>query len=170
MDIFVEQIIKRKFGLADYAVVVASLLGSVVLVLLAVLFVPYLSAFVLIGVCVGAYYAITSRSVEYEYSITNGDITVDKIIFRRKRKRILSVDAHEVDAMGKYNPEQHRGKTYAGRYICSVNGSGEGSWYFSAHHPKKGYVLIVFDPEEKVLNAIRPFLPRQVMQSAFGGK
>lgn len=169
MDIFVEQIIKKKFGLLDYAVAVGSVLVGLALILLSVIFIPYLSAFVLIGVCFGAYYAISSRSVEFEYSVTNGDITVDKIIFRRKRKRILSVDAHEVDAMGKYNPEEHRGKSYAGRYICSVRDNGEGSWYFSAHHPKKGYILVVFDPEEKVLNAIRPFLPRQVMQSAFGG-
>lgn len=168
MDIFVEQIIKKKFGLLDYLVAVGSVLVGVALILLSFLFIPYLSAFVFIGVCFGAYYVISSRSVEFEYSVTNGDITVDKIIFRRKRKRILSVDAHEVDAMGKYNPEQHKGKTYSGRYVCASHDDARGSWYFSAHHPKKGYVLVVFDPEEKVLNAIRPFLPRQVMQSAFG--
>jgi hypothetical protein len=39
---------------------------------------------VLCGVMYGVYWVISSRSVEYEYSITNGDIAVDKIIEPQK--------------------------------------------------------------------------------------
>jgi hypothetical protein len=170
MDIFVEQIIKKRFGTKDYAVIILVLLLGCLLIGVTVALIPLLAVLVVIGVCFGAYYVITSRSMEFEYSVTNGDVTIDRIIYRRKRKRVISVDAHTVDAIGKYKPEDHRGKDYSSRIFASVrdDGIGEDSWYFTARHPKQGNVLVVFNPEEKVLNAIKPFLPRQVAHNAFG--
>lgn len=170
MDIFVEQIIKKRFGPQDYAVICAVVLAAVLVVVLSIVFLPVLTVLVLVGACFGAYYVITSRSLEFEYSVTNGDITIDSIIYRRKRKRVISVDAHTIETMGLYKPEDHSGKSYQTRIFASTayDGSDNGSWYFTARHPKKGFVLVVFNPEEKVLNAIKPFLPRQVAHDAFG--
>ena len=44
---------------------------------------PMIPFLVICGVIYGVYYVISSRSLEFEYSITNGDIAVDKIINRR---------------------------------------------------------------------------------------
>ena len=168
MDVFVEQIIKKKFGAVDYAIAAGTVLAGMILTVLALVFVPPFAVFVFAGVCFGAYYLITSRSLEFEYSVTNGDITIDKIIYRRSRKRVISLDAKTVEEMGKYEPEKHRARNYASRLFASKFPSGEGSWYFTARHSKLGYVLVVFDPDEKVLEAIRPFLTRQVARDAFG--
>ncbi|XOQ44740.1 MAG: BPH-5 domain-containing protein [Clostridium sp.] len=168
MDIFVEQLIKKKFGLKDYLFISAVLLVSVVLAIVLAVLVPPLAIFIWAGIVYGDYYFITSRNLEFEYSITNGDITIDKIIYRRKRKRVISVDAHTVEEMGKYDSSKHSGKTYTERIFASETDSGENAWFFTARHPQKGNVLVVFSPNEKTLDAIRPFLPRQVAMDAFG--
>lgn len=168
MDVFVEQIVKKKFGPKDCLVFVAVVVLGLALIALSVLYLLPFAILVMAGVCFGAYYLITSRSLEFEYSATNGDITVDKIIFRRRRRRLISLEAGSVEEMGKYDPQKHRGKGYAARIFASELDSGEGGWYFTAHHPKLGYVLVVFSPEERVLEAIRPFLTRQVAKDAFG--
>ena len=168
MDIFIEQIVKKKFGTKDYLIFAGILLAGFILILASMLFIPSLAIIVLIAVCVGAYYLISSRNLEYEYSITNGDITIDKIINRRNRKRIVSMDAHDIEAMGKYNPTEHSAKSYTTRLTVSVTDDGKDAWYFAGNHPKKGSVLVVFSPNEKVLTAIKPFLARQVSLNAFG--
>ncbi len=167
MDIFVEQIVKKKFGPKDYLIAAATVLAGLVLVFLSFLY-PPVAFLVLIGVCFGEYYIISSRSLEFEYSVTNGDITIDKIINRRRRKRVLSADAHDIEEIGKFRPDLLQRKSGYARFFTSEYDDGRDSWYFCAHHPQKGNVLVVFDPEEKVLKAIKPFLPRQVAFSAFG--
>lgn len=167
MDIFVEQLIKKNMGPKDYAIIVATILGGIILVI-ASLLVPVITFLVLIGVCFGGYYLISSRSLEFEYSVTNGSITIDKVICRRKRKRVVSVEAHDIEEMGKFKPEVTRNKSSYKTFYASSYDDGRDSWYFCAHTPKDGNVLVVFNPDEKVLNAIKPFMPRQVAFVVFG--
>jgi hypothetical protein len=39
----------------------------------------------------------TSRNVEYEYIVTNGDLDIDMIVAKRKRKRIFSANCKEFE-------------------------------------------------------------------------
>lgn len=166
-DVFVEQIVKKKFGPKDYAVAVLAVLVGLIVIALSFL-VPAVGVLILVLAAVGVYYLITSRNLEFEYSITNGDITVDKIINRRKRKRVINTDAQYIDDIGKYDPNRLSNKQGYTKIFASEYDDGRNSWYFCAHDPKKGNILVVFDPEERVLKAIKPFLPRQVAFSAFG--
>lgn len=167
MDIFVEQLIKKKLNGKDFLIIAGIIAAGVILIIASTL-IPMISAIVLVGVCFGAYYLITSRNLEFEYSVTNGDITIDKIINRRNRKRVISMDAHNIDFMGRYDPKVHSGKNYAARIMVTESGDGEDAWCFAGNHPQKGSVLVVFNPDEKVLAAIKPYLPRQVAINAFG--
>lgn len=169
MDIFVEQIVKKKFGGKDYAIVALTVFLGLVILFICMAFFPPALFLALVGVCAAAYFIITSRNLEFEYSVTNGDLTIDKIVNRRKRKRVVSLDLHNVEEMGKYSAEAHRSKSYAKRYMTAQTDDGRGGWYLCARQPQTGNVLVVFDPEEKVLNAVKPFLPRQVAVSAFRG-
>lgn len=167
MDIFVEQLVKKKWGGKDTLISVAVAVVGLALIVLSFI-IPAISIFVIAGVIFGAYYLITSRNLEFEYAVTNGDITVDKIISRRKRKRVVSVDAHDIEEIGKFKPELLKSKSSFKPMFAAKTDSGEGSWYFCAHSAKAGNVLVVFDPDEKTLNAIKPFIPRQVAFVAFG--
>lgn len=167
MDIFVEQLVKKKFGTKDYLIIAAILLGGLVIITASFL-IPSISFLIIIGVAFGAYYLISARSVEFEYSVTNGNITIDKVINRRSRKRVISVEAHDIEEMGKFKPEILKNKSSFKPYYASQMDSGENSWYFCAHTSKNGNVLVIFDPDEKVMGAIKPFIPRQVAFVVFG--
>lgn len=43
------------------------------------------------GSLYGGYILITNMSVEYEYIVTNGEMDIDKIIAKRRRKRLITV-------------------------------------------------------------------------------
>ncbi|QAT50009.1 hypothetical protein EQM14_09620 [Caproiciproducens sp. NJN-50] len=168
MDIFIEQLVKKKSGPRDYLFFTGIVLIGALVVFLSILFLPSLAIFVLAAVCCGAYLLITSRNLEFEYSVTNGDLTIDRIIAKRKRRRMISVDARTVEKMGKYDPQKLRSKNFDARIFSSETEKGTDAWYLCAHHFERGNVLIVFSPNEKILNSIRPFLQRQVAKDAFG--
>ncbi len=169
MDVFVEQIIKKKPSGIDFLIYLGIILAGFILIVAAMLFLPSLALMVLVGVIFGVYYVITMRDLEYEYSFTNGDLTVDKIIHRRSRKRLISFDVHNVEEMGKYDPQKHAARDYNKRLIVSQYPDGRDAWYMTFRHSKFGNTLFVFTPDEKVLNSVKPFLPRQVAVDAFRG-
>ena len=175
MDVFIEQIIKRKITGKDKLIMLLLLLAAAVLSFLAITLLPAvapmlstISIFVVAGLFYGAWRIITNYYVEFEYAITNGDITVDKIIYRRKRKRVVSVDAKEVEAMGKYNAAEHQHREYGKRLIAAKDpNDAENSWYITFHNQEFGNTILVFTPDERTLGAIKPFLKRQVSIDAF---
>jgi hypothetical protein len=170
MDIFSEQIIKRKFCAKDALIITASVIVAVIILLLT-LAIPLLSMFailILAGVCFAFYYMVTSIDWEFEYSITNHDFTCDKIIHRRKRKRQFSVDLHETEEMGKYEEQKFTGRNFDAVYQVGKTAKGTAdNWYISGHFEKYGRMLIIFSPDDRILNAIRPSLKRSVSNAAF---
>ena len=172
MDVFVEQIIKKKFSGKDYAIMAGiSVLAAVLVFLCVMILVAYVGAIaflVVIGVLYGAFWLIMSRNLEYEYSVTNGDLTVDKIINRQRRKRVVSFDVKNAEEMGKYDAARLQHRNFDNRYFVGVNEDGRDCWYITCRSQKTGHILVVFSPEERVLDAIKPFLQRQVRIDAFG--
>lgn len=77
MDIFVEQIVKRRFGAKDYAIMVGISFLAAVVVFLSVMilsgYVGGIAFLVAIGALYGAFRLIMARNLEFEYSVTNGD-------------------------------------------------------------------------------------------------
>ena len=171
MDLFVEQIVKKKMESKEKIMAVGIAVAAVVVCFFIFLFSQYLMAFTLVlvaGAIFGAYWLITNMNLEFEYAITNGDITVDKIIARRRRKRVVSIDAKDVEAMGKYRVSEHISKSYDQRMIAARDANDTDAWYITFHHRVHGHVLLVFSPNDRTLEAIKPFLKRQVALDAFG--
>ena len=107
MDIFNEYIIKRKRSGKDYLKIFGMIFGSVILYYIVMLLLSRLGIYgtVLIfpapaGVVFLDWYVIRSFRVEFEYSVTNGYMVIDKIIARSRRKRqILGLQklvAHQI--------------------------------------------------------------------------
>lgn len=174
MDVFVEQIVKKRRDMKDNLLAVGLVVLAIVLIFVIFLLsanIPMIGSFGLllaVGAGFGAYWLITSQSLEFEYAVTNGDITVDKIIARRKRKRVVTVDAKNIEAMGKYKAQDHAQKNYDKRLMTAADANREDAWYISFRKTELGHVLLVFSPDERTLNAIRPFMNRQLAFEVFG--
>lgn len=78
----------------------------------------------LIAAVYGAWYFITAQNVEYEYSVTNSNITVDKVIAKRKRKRIVSFDIKKIEEMGKFDDKDYEKRKYDKLMFASASDFG----------------------------------------------
>lgn len=166
MDIFNEQIIKKKKTATDLLLIIAIyfagfFLGGALLFFV-LRFMPTFLITAALFACIIFYFAIKLGNyvnVEFEYSVTNNILDVDKIIARSSRKRLVSIDIKTVDDIGSYNAEKFKGK----QFDLTVNSAGDINsddlCFVVTRHPTKGKVLVVFEPDEKIKNAIKKSLP-----------
>ena len=161
MDTFIEQIVaKRKGGKEIGIILLTVIFGTIFLLSLTMLMMTQtllvsLVPFVWIGVIFGAWWIITQQNIEFEYCITNGDIDIDVIISRRRRKRIVSVRGSKIEDAGKYRPEQWQNRK-VDRFVMTASSlSAENLRYFTYHSKKRGQTLVVFEPNERVSDEFR---------------
>jgi len=172
-DICVEQLIKKKWEPSDTIKLILIVLGAfalmtfvaVVLYITAIFQNLILFLFVVIG-----YFAcrlVFNLMVEYEYSVVNGEITVDKIIARRSRKRMVTIDAGKIEAFGRYDYKLFENRNFDVQINASECSVPDDAWYAEFHLDGEGNTLLVFSPDEKVLKAIKPFLRGSIARQAF---
>ena len=174
MDIFTEQIVKRKFTGKDWLISLGSVVAAFILIYISIFILlpltrlPMIPLLVILGSAYGVYWLISSRNLEFEYSVTNGDLTVDKIINKRRRKRLLSFDVKEAEEMGKYDPRRMEQRPVDQRIMATETETGEDAWYILARTPKYGRTMLVFNPNENVLDGIKAGMTRQMRINVFG--
>ncbi len=171
MDVFVEQIVKKRNTTKDIAVIVGIILAALILCFVFAIILPALvpilgtlSLFLVAGTIFGAYWLISSMNLEFEYAATNGDLTVDKIIHRRKRKRVINLDSKDIETMGKYKAADHAQKRYDKRINAARDENAEDCWYLTMRHNQFGNILLTFSPDERTLSALKPFIKRQLAE------
>lgn len=160
MDTFFEQIVKKKKGFAEWAIIISIIVAALVLVALVWIF-NILAAIATLGIVYGAWWLATTQNVEFEYCVTNGDIDVDKIIARRKRERLVSVAGRKVRALAPFDPEKPLGK-FQRTVVAAPSLNEQGLWYFTYYSKKNGDTLVIFMPDDRVLGALYDGLPKLV--------
>ena len=128
MDTFNEQIVKKKKTAGEYAIIVATVLGLLVLVVL-MLFIPLLMILV-------------------------AAIDIDTIIGRRKRKRIVSVTGKKVERLLPFEGGRFREADYQRVVMAAPSMNEPELWYFTYHSKKNGHTAVVFQPDNRVLSAL----------------
>ena len=175
MDVFVEYLVKKKNGprelLLKVLIVLAALLLFVVMMYLGMLFpvASMVTTLLAFGALYGGWLLMTNMNVEYEYIVTNGEMDVDKIVARRRRKRLLTVAARSFEKFGPYRHGDHAGEDYANRVYVCTSLEDPGCYYAVFNHAKLGRTLLVFSPSDRVLEALKPFIPKQAGGNAFYG-
>jgi len=174
-DVFIERMVKKKMESKDFLIIIGLLLAAFILVAVSVLFLtPYtgmmIPFFVLIGVCFGGYKLISMRNLEFEYSLTNGYMTIDKIMNRQSRKRLTAFECKNIEEIGEYekNATRLKNREVQTRLFASEYGDGQSSWYVIVNAKKTGRTLLVFDPDEDLLEAIKKFIPASLRFEVFG--
>lgn len=160
LDTFVEQIIVRKKTTAQVAMAVLTMAVASVLIVFSFLFLTPYAPMLLLPIGVAMWWLLTGMNSEYEYCITNGDIDIDRIIARRKRERVVSVSLHKVETAGRYDPAKWQGRSVDRRVVAAPSEKEEGLYCFSYRSKKRGHTLVIFQPDDRVKEAVRAGLPR----------
>lgn len=168
MDTYFEQIVAvRKSPMERFIQVGVIVLGALLIIICGLLYASgllgsfsILFAVLAVGVGYGIYYISTQLNIEYEYIFTNGDLDVDKIISKRSRKRVLSTQCRFVSEFGAYHPDSFAGRMFADRITaCTVD---DHAFYVIFSAEDSGETLLIFSPNDRLLNAMKKYAPRVI--------
>lgn len=172
-DVFLEFMVHRKNSGKAMFIKMGALLGGALVAFLIILLAPLLGVFSMIGylVAAGAVYGgwklYSMQNLEYEYIITNGDMDVDKIINRNSRKRMISVKCQSFDALGKYDPKAAQGQSCKSKFFACSDPSDSDVWYATFSHATHGQTMLVFNANERMLEAFRRYIPKTLAYEVF---
>lgn len=160
-DFYSEQLVSKRAGGSDTAKkILIGVLTALVAAFFFLIIIFPLSLLIVGLIFYGGYYLMTGIDTEYEYILTNGDLDIDKITGKRKRKRLLSTKIGDFTSFGKLEeaPEAADKVTT----VLVTDGTNEGAYYADFKHQSAGNVRLIFTPDEKTMEGVKMFLPRQL--------
>ena len=165
MDTFMEKIVARRKGMKDHFITAAILFVAMILIMLvlSIQAIAQFSLVIAVGIAYLSYRLITSRNVEYEYIVTNGEVDIDKIISRRKRKRIFSASCKEFEILSRVKSNSYSQSVQSIKNKIDASSSIDSPDAFFATLSYKGEkTLLIFEPDERMLNNFKIFIPRKM--------
>ncbi len=164
-DLYTEVIVKRKKTAKD----TLCKAGLVVLTVLAVLgafigFLGLISLLILFAVGLLDYFVWPTLDVEYEYLYVNGELDIDKIMSRQKRKRVYSCDLKKLELMAPSNSHeldyQKNNKNLQRLDFSSME--ADAKTYTAILPGEKGTQMLIFEPNETIVKDLKNRKPREV--------
>lgn len=171
MDVYFEYLVKRKNNsqtqLYRILVICASVFLFILLVDLGIKFPLFLLLFLLLAVLsiYGARFILGYFNLEFEYIITNGDMDVDKVIAKKKRKRLLTVNFRNIEIMAPVNgahKKEFNEMPYQKKIDASISEDEKNTYFIIGHSEKHGIVKLIFSPDERIIKAAKTFAPHKV--------
>lgn len=176
-DIFIEQLVKRKRTMRDRAVFIITIIlvilipATIMVLALNDLIMHYFAVLALFILLMGVWFIWFVRShqnVEYEYQMVQDILVVSKIIAKRKRKELLKLDTHSIEKLAKGDDSEVNKIKFVRVVDAAADLSDEKNTYYAVYtQAGGGKRALFFDPNEKVLNAMKPYLRKEIVLKLF---
>ena len=176
-DIFIEQLVKKKRTAKDnvifIAVIALVILVPVILCVLAKMqiLIAYFIYIALFLLCFGIWFiwlVRTNQNVEFEYQMVQDTLVVSKVTAKRKRKELLKVDVRQFDDLAKSNNDSYNKTKFTKVFEACADLNSESDIYYAVFtHAGYGKCALLFNPNEKVLNSMKPYLKKDIVLKLF---
>ena len=159
MDNISEQLVKKTEDGSDLIKRIVIIAGGAAAVTGLFLLTVLVTPFAVVGIAAAVfavYWLFISTFVEYEYIVSNEYLDIDKIIAKRRRVNMLSLDIREFTDFGGYEGQDYPGTTY------SAVGGSEKQMYGLFSNGETGEGRLIFSPDDKTLKNIKFYLKRDI--------
>lgn len=164
-DIFVEEMVVRRKTVGNLLLSVGMVALAVVLTIVLWLFIPFINTVLILILWFGVYLGIKFQYAEYEYSFTNGDLDIDKIMAKRKRKRLVEINQKQIKVMAPYTSEyESETQEYNVSEVidCSASRNAAGRWFFIYEKSDGQYAFVVIQPSKRLREAMRKYMRSRI--------
>lgn len=163
MDNYCEQLVEKKKTGADIVRMItlslALILAASACMFASIVFGLSFLVIIAVGLLALGVWLVSGMNIEYEYIITNNEMDIDKIIGKRKRKRMITIDLTKVDDFGGYPSEKD---IEADATVHATTGLEKNAHYLLVQHNDYGKVKVIFNPNEKLREAIAQEVPKSL--------
>lgn len=162
-ETYVECLVARKSSLAKRFLKTLLIMLTVCFFLLGMVTTLSIVALIIaIVLGIGAYFAYMNADIEYEYLYLDKEISIDKVMAKSRRKRLVSYDVDRMEILAPV--KSYHLDSYKNRTLKTVDySSGEET------QPDKRYIMIyegnvkvLMEPSAEMIKAIQMVAPRKV--------
>ena len=179
MEGFCEQVVKVKRGAKQYAFTIIVPL----LFILPVIFFMYgfyvtldyfYALFALIismaGVLICWITIPRVNNVDFDYAVLGSNLGIDKVTGRNSRKKKLRVEIKNIEKLEKLSDKTVLARKYAKKYDFTGGAELDKVYFAEFRVPDVGLCMMLFCPNEKILEGMRPMLRHDIIRSLFYGR
>lgn len=165
-DVFVEKLVSRRLGGKELLVKLGAVLLVLVVAVLSftIQFLQIVAPILVVGAGWLGWVLWSRSNVEYEYSLSNGELTIDGIYGQQKRKNVAMVTLRErMELMAPVNADYQNDLNRAAARTLDVASApnAPGRWFMNVNG-ETGLLRIFFEPDEKMIAAMRRAAPSKV--------
>ena len=186
-DIFLEHLVQKKKTAVDNIRTICIITGGIILTfgLLALMFMLAMSfstpdgsgggarqivfTFGLLLIAAVWYliiYLLNSFRIEYEYIVTNNEIDIDKVLAKKGRKHLITIDIHNVTLMARVDDAEYnqvyKNPPESVKVLNYSAMSDTGFTYFIDCNVDDKRAIVLFQPTQKMVDALWKYNPRAV--------
>lgn len=162
-DLYTEVLVEKKFTGKDMAVKIGLIFLTVFAAAVGLMFIP-LALIVALALGVLDYFMIPKLNVEYEYLYVNGELDIDKIYSRSKRKKAGRYDLAKLEVLAPAT--SHRLDSYRSnssiKTVDYSSGQPDAKVYAMIIPTDKELQRVLFEPNDIMIKDIRSKMPRKV--------
>lgn len=160
-DFYTEQLVKKQTNMKDI-VIKAVLVAITIVSFLVMLMFPFgiLAPVVMIVLDVIMFQRL---KVEYEYLFVNGDLDIDKIMNKSRRKKMFSANVSDVELFAPVDAVELRQFQNARTYDFT-SGTGQAKEYALIVSGQGELKKIVFEPNDMIVEGFFLMAPRKVIR------
>ena len=161
-DVFKEQIVKRKSSTKDGFIRFGLILAVLLVAIIAFSVIPQFAPFVILAAGFGAWFLTSFLKVEYEYAFTDGELDIDAIYNRSRRKRLFSARVNDFEIMAHVEDKMRMGDFQGAveTHDYSSGVVGNNTYAFMVNYKGKRTKIII-EPNEVMLKALAGVLTRR---------
>lgn len=174
MNNFNEQVVRRvnkpKNMIARIVAVILLITVPTVLFLLAFVtlaYLMYVAFFVFLGGIYAVWYVFSIQKVDFEYSVSGNELEIAKVVALRKRKTMCKIQINEIERLEKDDKEISKMR-FLKTFIAARDIDSKDENYFAVFNsPAYGKCLLVFTPNDDILNGMKPHLNKNIVVQLF---
>lgn len=164
-DAYVEILLKRQGKPFDFAIKLGMVIITAVLALIVVFTGKWLLAIPALVLLIVDGIFLPRLDVEYEYLYVSGELTIDKITGKTKRKNCVQVEMDKVEIIA---PEESDRLSDFRNLKCVesdyTSGRETANPYICIYHEDANVKKIRFEPDDKMLELMRQTSPRKIVR------
>lgn len=159
---YVEWLVKRKDPV--YAWPVRILMGLLCVFALFLAMALIWGALVLLAVGAATFFIFQALNVEYEYLYVDGTLSIDKILGKARRKKVMECSKEELMMIAPSDSFVLKDYETQGMKVIDCSSGQKDAKTFSLIYQKGGqHTKVILEPNEKMIKAIRYTTPRKIV-------
>lgn len=158
-DFYTEQLVKKQTTMKD--VFIKALLVAVAIVSVFVVLMFPVAIIVPVIVITAVVFLVRRLDVEYEYLYVNGDLDIDKIMHKAKRKRVFSTNISSMELLAPEGADELNQFRNA-RVVDLSSGRADAKRYVLVVAENGQITKLVFEPNDTIVEGIFLMAPRKV--------